>query len=685
MIRAIAWLSLLLSAGPPPAQDTNARRIGERTPWSSSRLTGSPEPPHPIRALRAFPSLTFKKPLHLVPFPGHGRWVAIEEDGTLWSFRNDPNVAKPDLLIDLRKEIRNLDRVEGAKGVRSSYAIAFDPDFAKNRRCYVMYILQPEASQKPPAHGSRLSRFRVTEADPPRIDPATEEVLITWLAGGHNGCDLQFGNDGFLYVSTGDAEDPSPPDKLRTGQDCGDLLSSILRLDVRGSAVAIPPDNPFVGVEGVRPEIWCYGLRNPWRMSFDRATGRLWLGDVGWERWELVVCAERGANYGWAVMEGPTPCLPDAKRGPTPIVPVAHAIPHPEAASITGGFVYRGRRLKGYEGRYFYGDWDTRRVWANPVRGNTLGEREEVARTPLRIVAFAEEADGELLVVDHEKGGIHRLEPGDPGARNADFPRTLGASGLFSSVRDQTPAPGVIPYSINAPRWADGAVARRWIGIPNREAIQFVDKNKEWPREGAWPRDSVLAKTLALDGRRLETQVLHYDGLAWNAYAYVWNEAQTDAALAPAEGAEVDLGGGRKWRVPARAACLTCHNPWPGYALTFNAAQLDRPWPDRDGAVDQIEVFQRWGILPKELPRGKPLVDSTDESAPLLERARSYLAVNCAHCHRFGGGGSARIDLRHDIPLEEMRVAGERPTLGAFDLADARIVAGGDPSRSVLL
>jgi putative heme-binding domain-containing protein len=682
MTRLVA-LVLLLAAG----QDA-----GERTPWTTSRLTGSPDPPPPFRSERAYPKLTFSRPVQLVPFPGGKRWVLVEEKGVLWTFRNDAAADKPDLFIDLNREIRNLDKIENFKRITHSLAMVFDPAFEKNRFCYVMYVLGGPKNTVWMPTGARVSRFRVTDADPPRIDPESELVVITWqeIPSGHNGCDLHFGNDGFLYISVGDAEAPSPPDRLRTGQDVSDLLSSILRIDVRraepGRPYEVPADNPFVGKEGIRPEVWAYGLRNPWRMSFDRATGRLWIGDVGWERWELIFCAEKGGeNFGWSVMEGPDACLPDAKRGPTPIVPPAHAIPHPEMASVTGGFVYRGRRLKGFEGWYVYGDWESRKVYANPVRGSVLGERTVLARTPARIVSFAEEADGELLFLDHEVGGIHRLVPHDAAARNAEFPRTLSATGLFAATPRQTPAPGVIAYDVNAPRWADGATARRWVGIPGREAIHFVDKNANWPKESTWPRDSVLAKTLSLEGRKLETQVLHYDGLAWSGYTYVWNESQTDAALAPAEGAEVDLGGGRKWKVPARAACLSCHNPWPGYALTFNSAQLDRPLPGRGDALNQIRAFQDWGILPKQLVKARPLVDPYDERERLEARARSYLAVNCAHCHRFGGGASAQIDLRAEAPLEEMKMLGVKPTLGAFDLLDPAIVAGGDPSRSVLL
>jgi len=652
----------------------------ERVVWTTSKITGSPEPPPPLRAERAFPALNFSRPLALVPFPDHKRYVLMEEKGVLYTFRNEPSVEKPDLFIDLTKEIHGWEKVERARGVKQSLAIVFDPDFQKNRQCYVLYVLGSKEKKRAVEEGSRLSRFRVTDTDPPRIDASSEELLLTWLAEGHNGCDLHFGNDGYLYISTGDGEDPSPPDKLKTGQDISDLLSSILRIDVHkkadGKPYAIPPDNPFIGVANARPEVWAYGFRNPWRMSFDRKTGQLWIGDVGWERWEMIIAAQKGGNYGWSVMEGLQPCLPDGKLGPTPILPPAHVLPHTVSASVTGGYVYHGTKLKGLEGWYIYGDWESRRVFANPVQGITLGARVEAARTTSRIVAFAEEADGELLFVDYEGGGLHRLVPNETGTRNADFPRTISATGLFANVAAQSPSPGVLPFSINAPAWMDGAEGKRWLAIPSRERIQLINKNTEWPKESIWPKDSVVAKTLSLEKRKLETQILHYDGLSWNAYSYVWNEAQTDATLAPVEGTEIDLGGGRKWKVVGRAACMMCHNPWPGTALTINAAQLEKT---------ALGAFQSWDILPAKLAAAKPLVNPYDDAASLDDRARSYLATNCAHCHRFGGGGAAKIILPFDTPLPEMNVDGVRPTLGSFDLTDPFIVCGRDPSRSALL
>jgi putative heme-binding domain-containing protein len=708
------------------SQEKRAERpygIAKRTPWTTSRITGSPEPPHPYLVQRVFPKLTFKNPLLIRNAPGTDRLFVGEHAGKIYSFPNDPARAKADLFFDLTTEIHSWDKASKVKGVGAVYALAFHPGFAKNRYCYICYILDSKNEREQLPDGSRVSRFRVTDTDPPRVDPKSEKILITWLAGGHNGCDLHFGPDGYLYISTGDGAEPNPPDSLDTGQDLSDLLSSILRIDVdreeNGKPYAIPPDNPFLKTPGARPEIWAYGFRNPWRMSFDRATGDLWVGDVGWELWEMVYRVQRGGNYGWSVMEGRQQVRPEAKRGPTPILPPALDFPHTEAASITGGYVYHGKRLKELAGVYVCGDWVTRKVWGTRFDGDRVVSHKEIAQGTQRIVGFSEDNDSELYFLDYdEAGGIYQLVPNEAAREHRpDFPRKLSETGLFSSVQALSPAPGVVPFSTNVEQWADHASAERLVALPGETTVRVYDNPVPIPGgffsgQVFFPKDGVLAKTISLEmeqgnprsRRRLETQILHFDGATCRGYTYQWNDEQTDATLVPAAGADrvftitdaTAPGGRRKqtWHFPSRTECITCHNPWTGYTLAFTLLQLNK---DQDyGSVtdNQLRTLEHIGVVTpvnaeekdqhvrrKSLGR---LANPYDPKGDVNERARSYLHVNCSHCHMFGGGGTADLQLRYENPLEETKTLEVRPVQGTFEIHGAQILAPGDPYRSVL-
>ena len=347
------------SLGGPLCAD-EPKELPKRKPWSTSKITGSPEPPPKFKSVRVFPDVKFDHPDLIARCPGTDRLFIGEQDGVLYSVKPGPG-AKRDLFFDLKKEIQTLDQLPTAKGVGNLYGLVFHPKFTENRYCYVCYTLNArEAKNSFLPDGTRVSRFTVPKADPPRIDPASEEILITFQGNGHNGGDLHFGPDGMLYISTGDGRGPNPPDLLNTGQDCSDLLSSILRIDVdrKGEPAgvsprrnyAVPKDNPFVGMKDVRPEIWAFGFRNPWRMSFDRKTGELWVGDVGWELWEMVHKVEKGGNYGWSIVEGRQPAKPTQKIGPTPIRPPTIELSHTIAASVTGGYVYRRQEVPGAGG-----------------------------------------------------------------------------------------------------------------------------------------------------------------------------------------------------------------------------------------------------------------------------------------------------------------------------------------------
>ena len=482
MFALVAIVALLGSAAP----GEEPYGIDRRAAWTSSHVHGSPEPPLPFRTVRAFPNVKFKNPVDFAFAEGSDRVFVAEQSGKLYSFVNSDTTDHADLLADLPREVKGADKVPHSHGIGNVYGIALHPQFKKNRYIYVCYVLNigPARRGEPMTpknqEGSRIARFTVTDTDPPRIDPASEVVLLSWFGGGHNGCCLKFGPDGCLYISTGDGGDPDPPDPFDSGQDVSDLLCSILRIDVdhpsEGKAYSIPKDNPFVNLAGARGEVFGYGLRNPWRMSFDRATGNLWVGDVGWELWESVFCVKSGTNCGWSIMEGPNPVHPQGKRGPTPLTPPAFSLPHSESASVTGGVVYHGKKFPQLENQYVFGDWQTSRVWAAKSLGDKLEPYRQIAQTDLHIVAFGEEADGELLILDHLGGGLYRLAPNPAASSPSDFPRKLSGTGIFSSVDKQTPATGVIPFSVNAPQWLDGATAQRWVAVPGDEKV-FWGKN----------------------------------------------------------------------------------------------------------------------------------------------------------------------------------------------------------------
>ncbi|MEQ1825494.1 MAG: PQQ-dependent sugar dehydrogenase [Pirellula sp.] len=664
--------------------------LSKRKPWTTSRIVGSPEPPLPFTTEQIFTNLKFNRCLDIVKMPGSNRLFVVEQSGKIYSFENRPDVAEANLAMDFAKEI---------PGVRETYAIAFHPRFSENRYCYVCYI---KAANQP--DGTHIARFRVTDSSPPTLDLASETTILTWLSGGHNGCSLQFGPDGFLYISTGDGSGPNPPDILKSGQDISELLASILRIDVEhtepGKNYRIPSDNPFVQRPGARGEIWSYGLRNPWRMSFDAKTGDLWVGDVGWELWESLIRVDRGGNYGWSVMEARQPTNPEWTRGPTPILTPTIAHPHSESSSITDGLTYYGTRLKALYGHHIYGDYDTGKIWSFRFENGTITEHREIADTTHRIVGFGTDQDDELILLDHIAGTLHRLSPNAAARRESAFPTRLSQSGLFEPITTHSlhAAEGVIPFAINSELWSDHATAERWIAIPQDGSIQT--KAAAW----TFPADSVLAKTLSIEMvqgdknsvKRIETQLLHFDGVDWQPYTYQWNTEQTDATLVPASGADMTLkvaapdapSGLRiqNWRFSGRAECQRCHQRWTGFAVAFNAHQLNRAHTIQSVSANQLDAFVDLGLFENPIAEKERanLVNPCDTTLDLESRARSYLHVNCAHCHRLHAGSAVLSKMPFDLPLEKTDMLSVRPTQGTFAVETAEVIAPGDPFRSIL-
>jgi uncharacterized repeat protein (TIGR03806 family) len=699
---------LVLLAWTSHAEDVPAPKtvgLDKRVLWTASKVKGSPEPPEPYRSEVAFPKLKFFEPLDLAPQPGSNRFFVAQRKGKIFSFVNDPKTEQADLVLELKKTV---------------YGITAYPDFDKNGYLYVTYI---DDDTKETPSGSRLARFTVSRDNPPKCDPKSEKLIFDWPNGGHNGGCLKFGPDGFLYIGTGDGSGIA--DGLETGQDVSDVLAAMLRIDVDhpdpGKSYGIPKDNPFVGMKGARPEIWAYGLRQPWRYSFDKKTGDLWCGEVGQDLWEMVYRIQKGGNYGWSVMEGTHPFRPERRRGPTPILPPVVEHPHSDFRSLIGGYVYRGTRLPELEGTYIYGDFDTGRIWGLRHNGKQVMWHKELTKTHLRVVTFGQDDAGEIFHVDFAGGQIHRLVPTPKKAEGPPFPRKLSETGLFESTKDLKPAPGLIPYSVNAQLWSDGASKERYLAIPGDgkieyNAVEYPQPSPGAPRGWKFPDGTVIVKTFFLDmengnpasRKRLETRLLHFEKFEgteeygdqyWRGYTYIWNDEGTDATLCDASGADRPLtikdkaapGGERKqtWHFPSRAECTLCHTMPAKYTLGVNTLQLNKDHDYGHGQVaNQLRTLEHLGIftqhlpeLPEKLPR---LVDYEDEKQSLDARARSYLHANCAHCHMKWGGGNAEFLLLATLDIKDTGTLNTKPGQGTFDLRDPRIIVPGDPDRSLV-
>jgi glucose/arabinose dehydrogenase len=361
-----------------------------------------------VRLAPAFPRLTFERPVLLTHAgDGSNRLFVIEQPGRIRVLENRSAVDSAGVFLDLESRVRMRHNEEGL------LALAFHPKYAQNGHFYVFY------SASNPLRGV-LSRFSVSRDDPLVADPDSETVLldIPKPYGNHNGATVIFGPDGFLYFSIGDgglANDPH-----NNGQDLSTLLGDIMRIDVDreegGRRYAIPADNPFVGRAGARPEIWACGLRNIWRMSFDPATGELWAGDVGQNRYEEIDLIVRGGNYGWRIREGAHPFRTD-QTAVDPLIDPVIEYGRDEGISVTGGHVYRGSRIPALAGAYVYADYVSGRIWALRHRdGKVVAHRRVVQEARPGIASFGEDAARELYLcvfdrVDGSRGRLFTIAP----------------------------------------------------------------------------------------------------------------------------------------------------------------------------------------------------------------------------------------------------------------------------------
>ena len=339
---------------------------------------------------------------------GSGRLFVGTQSGTIHTLKATPGATQTQLFLDIRKNVRQW-KIENEEGL---LGLCFHPKFKTNGKFYVYYT----HSRK--GHDSILSEFQVTGDDPNRADASSERVLMTIPQpfANHNGGPMAFGPDGYLYLAMGDGGGRNDPE--RTAQNLSNLLGGLLRIDVdhkdKGLEYAIPRDNPFLKRKGARPELYAYGLRNVWRLSFDRKTGDLWVGDVGQDLWEEINIIRKGGNYGWSLKEASFNFGNSPKPPADPPIDPVWEYDHQVGKSITGGLVYRGKRLPALRGHYIYADFVSGKIWALKLNPKT-GHVEKNLRVPsnrMPVLAFGEDEAGELYFATETVNGrgLHRLD-----------------------------------------------------------------------------------------------------------------------------------------------------------------------------------------------------------------------------------------------------------------------------------
>jgi uncharacterized repeat protein (TIGR03806 family) len=632
----------------------------------------------------------FASPVAMLQEPrSSARWYVVQKTGIVYVFDNQPTVAVRRAFVDVSTQI-----VGSASDERGLLGMAFHPNYPTNPRVYLSFTANAGTQLV-----SRIVEYQTRDAGQ-TLDASSGQVIlqVNQPESNHNGGNIAFGPDGFLYIGFGDGGSGGDPHgAIGNGQRLSTLLGKMLRIDVNGSTggtrYAIPSTNPYAAGAVCNndtgafttncPEIYAYGFRNPWRWSFDSVSGELWLGDVGQNAWEEVDRVVLGGNYGWRCREGAHAfngtCGPNGGSSIDPIAEYDHA----QGVSITGGYVYRGSAIPALVGRYVFGDFGSGRIWnlardAAPTQQFTTG-----FNSGLSISSFAQDAAGEIYVVDFG-GTLHRLRAGAGAGRV--IPTQLSATGCVNPADATQPASGIIPYAPNAPFWSDGGMKSRFLALPDGQRIT-VGADGDFD----FPNGSVLVKNFRIGTRPVETRLfMRHDNGEWAGYTYEWNAQGTDATRVVG-GKSVQVGG-QSWLFPSEAQCLVCHTAAAGRTLGLELAQLNGAitYAATGRTANQLDTLSTIGILTPALtqpPAQLPAMPDPFGTGSLTERARAYLHTNCSNCHRPGGGTPVSMDLRYTTALASANACEVVPTR-PLGVANARLIAvgGTDPaSRSMIV
>ncbi len=701
----------------------------------------------------AYPNLTFFSPITFRMVPQQDKIILGQLDGEIYWFDDDETTVTKNLLLDLTGQV-------GIVHDGGFLGLTLHPDFdaAVNPKNY-MYVYYTtkngEGLNRPPVgshtgqgcswsedrneyQGNYLVLERY-EIDPINmtIDPLTSTNILKIRMYGttHYGGGMDFGNDGFLYLTIGDQA------SWRRAQNITDNLSGgALRLDVdkdptkshapirkkqnpgvgfpgeiSGVEYWIPNDNPFLSPTGATyEEYYSIGLRNPFRMTKDKATGDFYIGDVGLNTHEEVNILKKGSNYGWPQYEGfnsrGTNCASLLNNMPheEPLTAFARA----DANALAGGFVYRGSAIPELYGKYLcadYGGGDE--IFSVNINS---GAYEQVA-TLSNVISFGEDNDGELYLLSYGSNQhIYKIiESIDDDFNN--MPQLLSDTQVFSNLSTLDVIDGIVPYELYESFWSDGALKKRWIAVPNTDGVHSgTNEQIQYSEYGDWefPPGTVIIKQFDLQiddndpsiTKKIETRfsIADQNG-GWYFLTYNWNDAQTDAVLQTTslnESVSISTnnsGGTRTqtWHFPSHSECTTCHNDANKGVLGLKTRYLntDYDYATHDAingqVANQLVTLSHLNILNQSisdtdtpnLVANKPM---SDPAATLDERARSYLDLNCAYCHRLDNNNRTNFDLRVFNSLEATQLlnAGILNPLGIDP--NEKIIFPGDASKSIL-
>ncbi|MES2982898.1 MAG: PQQ-dependent sugar dehydrogenase [Verrucomicrobiota bacterium] len=662
----------------------------------------------------ALGSLTFSSPIDVASPPSVTNQLFVLERGTGIQIVN----------LDTMSKSTFMSLAAYTSSECGLLSMAFHPNYNQNGYFYVFYSLRISNQTY-----QRVARFQATGTAgnynaATAAQASTLAPIITQRdeQDNHNGGDIAFGPDGYLYISTGDegAQSDGSDNARRIAKD---FLGHILRIDVdsksgslapnphdesstgtvgdsaiTANSYRIPPDNPFVTLaQGtgdatyngytfaktrIRTEIYSVGYRNPWRMSFDPLTGRLFVADVGQNNYEEVNLVTKGFNAGWSWREGKhahtpnvSPTTPPAGwSSDEPIYEYDHSNDGAGSgndaviygSSITGGVVYRGDRLPELFGKYLFCDYNTGYIVAL-TEGSGGGWTGARIATDSNISGWGyDPRNQDALLCDLSAGQVKRLARS--GTNGTAPPALLSQTGIFSNLSTLTPQAGVVPYSANVPFWSDYAIKSRWFAIKNLTDTFAYSQDGNWtlPTGMTWIKHFDIDTTRgdSTTRRKLETRIIVKTATEIYGLSYKWRTDQSDADLVPEQGVSEVIPASspaQTWRYPSRTECRVCHTDVGGQALSFNTYQLNRTHTYGAQTPNQIDAFISAGyITPGTAPSTTATLPAyapaSDAQTSLEWRVRSYLAVNCAQCHQPSGAAPGNWDARATTPTDSAQL-----------------------------